>query len=249
MKGRGVVASPAADAVSVPRAAEFRARARPAGLCTQLLNYPVAARLCVLAFQLRVRPTALTLVNLTLGVGASAAVIVSASSVATSARTALLVGVGTWVVWQVAYCADCSDGQLARVTSASSAAGGRLDVLCDIAVQVSLVAAVAAVAAAAGDAPAWLTAAFAGSWMVNLVTSVMAKEGTNVSLISSESLAARLVKLIRDYSAMLTVIAATIAVRPAAMVWLMGVFTVVNGGFLLASIVQAGRASWRVGRH
>jgi phosphatidylglycerophosphate synthase len=228
-----------------PTAGEYRARARPAGLFTEWINYPVAARLCTVAYRFRLRPTVLTVANLLLGIGASVAVVLLGPTIAGDPRRAAVVGVLAWCAWQLAYCADCSDGQLARVTSTASAAGGRLDVLCDIAVQVSLVAAVAAVASAAGGVPAWLVAVFAGSWMVNLVTSVMAKEGTNVSLMSSASLMVRLVKLARDYSAMVTLIGATIAVRPAAMVWVMALFCVVNGGFLLASIAQAGRASWR----
>jgi phosphatidylglycerophosphate synthase len=237
----------ASGASLAPSAADFRAMARAdAGLFTQLVNYPVAARLCVPAYRLRVRPTVLTIANLVLGVGASVLVIVTAESVAAHSRTAVVVGVVAWLVWQVAYCFDCSDGQLARVASMSTAAGGRLDVLCDIAVQVSMVAAVAAVTTAARPGvPSWLVAAFAGSWMVNLVTSVMAKEGTNTSLITSGSLPVRLVKLIRDYGFMITVIAAAVAVRPAAMVWVMTFFAVVNCSFLLASIGQTSRAGLR----
>jgi phosphatidylglycerophosphate synthase len=146
----------------------------------------------------------------------------------------------------VAYCIDCADGQLARVTSATSAAGGRLDILCDIAVQIWVVGAVASVATATRPGiPSWLVAVFAGTWMVNLVTSVMAKEGTNTSLITSGSLVVRLVKLVRDYGFMVTVVAGVIAVHPPSMVWVMALFCVINGGFLLASIGQSSRRSLR----
>lgn len=232
---------------SAPSAADFRAVARAdGGLFTQVINYPVAARLCVLAYRTRIRPTVLTIANLGLGVGASLLVITAAGWVAAHPFGAVLVGLVAWLVWQVAYCLDCSDGQLARVTSATSPAGGRVDILCDIAVQVSVVAAVTAVATAARPGvPSWLVAVFAGVWMVNLVTSVMAKEGTNMSLITSGSLVVRLVKLIRDYGFMVTLIAAVIVVHPASMVWVMVVFSLVNAGFLVASIAQSGRASLR----
>ena len=157
----------------------------------------------------------------------------------------LCLGVAAWIGWQLAYCLDCADGQLARVTGASTSAGGRLDIFCDIAVQIGLVAAVITASAASGHGyPAWLPGVFAASWMVNLVTSVMAKDGANVSLIRSRSVLARTVKLARDYGFIVTMIAAVLAAAPAAMVWLMASFTILNTGFLLASIVQTARASW-----
>ena len=58
------------------------------------------------------------------------------------------VGLLALVGWQVAYALDCADGQLARVTGRTSAAGARLDVLCDVAAQIALVTALAAVAVA-----------------------------------------------------------------------------------------------------
>lgn len=243
---RGVIVSFGA-AGPVPPAAAFRAVARAdAGLFTQQVNYPLAARLARWAYAMGFRPTTLTVANLLLGMAASILVVVTGSQVAAHRPLAALVALGAWLLWQLAYSLDCSDGQLARVASTATPAGGRLDVLCDIAVQVSVVAAAAAVAtAAAPRTPSWLVAVFAGSWMVNLVTSVMAKEGTNTSLIPSRSLVVRLVKMIRDYGAVVTVIAAVIALRPAAMVWVMMLFSLVNGGFLLASITTAGRASLR----
>lgn len=231
---------------SVPAPAAYRAVGRPAGVFTQQVDYPVAARLCVAANRLGLRPTVLTLGNLVLGLGASATVAGLADLIARDQRWAVVVGLVSWLVWQFAYCLDCADGQLARVTSTSSAAGGRLDVLCDIAVQVAVVGAVSAVTAATHPRlPSWLVAAFAGSWMVNLATSVMAKEGTNVSLVSSGSAVVRAVKLVRDYGFMLTVISAVIAVHPPWMLWVMAFFTVVNGAFLFAVIVQSARSSLR----
>lgn len=235
-------------AAGVPAFAAFRAAARAdAGLFTHRLNYPIAARLAAAAHRAEVRPAALTLANLVLGVGASVAVIAVAPWLD---RTAVQAGtaVAVWLLWQVAYCLDCADGQLARVTGTSSPAGGRLDVLRDCAVQIAVVAAVIAVSAAAGpDYPAWLPGVFAAAWMVNLVTSVMAKEGTNVSLVTSRTLPVQILKLVRDYGFVVTVIAATMLLAPAAMVWVMVGFTLVNGVFLLSSIAQTARAAGSTG--
>jgi len=138
---------------------------------------------------------------------------------------------------------DCADGQLARVTKKTSPAGARVDVLCDVALQVSLVAAVSTVAAAYHPVPVWLAAAFAGTWMVNLVTSVMQQGAAARSLVTSRSPAVRAAKLVRDYGAVVTVLALAIAFVPRWTVWLVVGFTVVNGLFLLASILAAARAS------
>ncbi|GAA1809579.1 CDP-alcohol phosphatidyltransferase family protein [Planosporangium flavigriseum] len=227
-----------------PTAAQFYRNSRPSGLLTEQFNHRVAAWLSLSAHRLRWTPTTLTACNLVLGVATSVGVLLLAGPMAVGDVSAWLVGLTAWTLWQLAYIADCADGQLARVTSTASPAGGRLDILCDIAVQIALVAAIAAVTTAARPGtPAWLVAVFSGSWMVNLVTSVMSKEGTNVSLVASEVVAVRLVKLVRDYSFMITLIAAVIAVRPAWMIWVMVLFTAINSGFLLASIAQAGRAN------
>jgi hypothetical protein len=116
-------------------------------------------------------------------------------------------------------------------------------VLCDVALQISLVAAVSTVATGYRPVPAWLVAAFAGTWMVNLVTSVMQQGSAARSLVASRSPAVRAVKLVRDYGAVVTVLALAIAFAPRWTVWLMVAFTVVNGLFLVASIASAARAS------
>ena len=76
---------------------------------------------------------------------------------------------------------------------------------------------------------------------------VMAKEGTNVSLVSSRSWPVQVAKMVRDYGFIVTVIAAALLIAPAAMVWVMAGFALVNVGFLFASIAQTGRAAWRSG--
>jgi phosphatidylglycerophosphate synthase len=156
----------------------------------------------------------------------------------------LVVGLVALVLWHLAYSLDCADGQLARVTGQASPAGARLDILCDVALQIALVAAVATVAHAYHpDTPTWLVAVFAGTWMVNLVTSALQQGATAASLVASRSTVIRLVKLVRDYGAVVTVVGLALALIPAWTAWLMGAFVLVNGGFLLVSIAASARAS------
>jgi phosphatidylglycerophosphate synthase len=155
-----------------------------------------------------------------------------------------VVGLLALIGWQVAYALDCADGQLARVTGRASAAGARVDVLCDVAAQIALVAALSATAAArAPSIPAWLVAAFAGTWLVNLVTSILQQGSAAQSLVTSGSLPVRVVKLIRDYGAVVTVVGLTIAVVPQWTIAVMVLFTAVNGLFLALSIAASARAS------
>ena len=172
---------------------------------------------------------------------------VLADRVATGAVPAWAVGLLALVGWQLAYALDCADGQLARVTGQGSPAGARVDVLCDVAAQIALVTALSAVAVAQRPGtPVWLVAVFAGTWMVNLVTSVM-QAGPNAAEHGHRrrSLPVRLVKLVRDYGAVIFVAGLVLTVAPHWTVWLIAAFTVVNGGFLLASIAFSARASLR----
>jgi len=232
--------------VAAPRAADFLARNRGGGLFTETVNQRIAAYLCVVAHRLGLAPTILTLGNLVLGVGASVLVILSAEGMADGRVSAPAVGLGALVLWHIAYSLDCADGQLARVTGRAGPAGQRVDILSDVALQIGLVAAVTSVAHAFSPRlPAWLMALFAGTWMVNLITSVLAQGSASGSLITSRSMAVRLVKLIRDYGAMVTVVGLVLAFVPGWSLGLMIAFTVVNGAFLLASVGAAARASLR----
>jgi len=229
--------------VTAPTATDFLATNRGGGLFTETVNQRLGAYLSVAAYRRHLAPTALTLANLVIGLGTSVAVALLAPRMAAGTVPALAVGLGALVLWHLAYSLDCADGQLARVTGRSSPAGARVDVLCDVALQISLVAAVSTVAAAYHAVPVWLVAAFAGTWMVNLVTSVMQQGTAARSLVTSRSPVVRAVKLVRDYGAVVTVLALAIALVPRWTVWVMAAFTVVNGLFLVASIGAAARAS------
>jgi phosphatidylglycerophosphate synthase len=230
---------------AVPTADDFRARHRGGGLFTETINQRIGSYLCVFAYQRGLAPTVLTLANLVIGLGTSIAVVALATPMRQHEVPSAVVGLGALVLWQLAYSLDCADGQLARVTGRSSAAGARVDILSDVALQISLVAAVSAVAARYHHIPVWLVAVFTGTWMVNLVTSVLAQTGAGQSLVASRALAVRVAKLVRDYGAVVTVLALGIAFVPSWTVWLMVAFTVVNGGMLAASIAASARASLR----
>jgi phosphatidylglycerophosphate synthase len=220
-----------------PTAADFLARHRGGGLFSEAVNQRVGAHLAVLAHRAGLSPSAVTLVNLALGLAASIAVVALAPAAARGDVPAWALGLGALVLWQLAYSLDCADGQLARVTGVAGPAGARVDVLSDVAVQISVVTAIGATAVAyRPGTPAWLVAVFAGTWMVNLVTSVMASGAAAASLVNSTSLRVRLVKLVRDYGAVITVCALVLAFAPDATPWLMAAFALVNGLFLLASI-------------
>lgn len=229
-----------------PTVADFHRVNRGGGLFSESLSQWLGAVFALVAQRLGLRPTALTIANLVLGLATSVAVVALADRVAGGDVPAWVVGLAALVGWQVAYSLDCADGQLARVTGQGSAAGARVDVLCDVAAQIALVAALAATAVAQRpETPTWLVAVFAGTWMVNLVTSVMQAGPNAASMVTSTSLPVRLAKLVRDYGAVIFVAALVLMLAPALTYWVIIAFTIVNGGFLLASIAFSARASLR----
>ncbi|MGS2617301.1 CDP-alcohol phosphatidyltransferase family protein [Micromonospora sp. LZ34] len=229
-----------------PTVADFHRVNRGGGLFSESISQWLGAVFALVAQRLGLRPTALTITNLVLGLATSVTVVALAGPVAAGDVPAWLVGLLALVGWQVAYALDCADGQLARVTGQGSAAGARVDVLCDVAAQIALVAALSATAVAQRPStPSWLVAVFAGTWMVNLVTSVMQAGPNAASMVTSTSLPVRLVKLVRDYGAVIFVAALVLLLAPALAFWVIVAFTLVNGGFLLASIAFSARASLR----
>ncbi|MBV1853338.1 CDP-alcohol phosphatidyltransferase family protein [Catellatospora tritici] len=223
-----------ASPVRRPSAADFYAVNRGGGLFSEALSQRLGAVFALVAERTGLKPTTLTLANLVLGLTVSTLIVVRGQG-------GLALGLLALVGWQVAYCLDCADGQLARVTNQRSLAGARIDILCDVASQIGLVTALVAVA----KPPVWLTALFAGSWMVNLVTSVLATSDKAQSMVTSTSLPVRLVKLVRDYGAVIFVAGLVLAFAPGLTIWFVAAFTVVNFGFLLASIAFTARTAYR----
>ncbi|GIF07621.1 hypothetical protein Asi03nite_51590 [Actinoplanes siamensis] len=235
-----------AEPPTPPTAADYYAVNRGGGLFSEALSQKIGSRIAVHARRYGLSPTVLTICNLGLGLLTSFVVIAGAGPVAHGQGWGWLVGLLALAGWQLAYAFDCADGQLARVTGRSSAAGGRLDVLCDVAVQSALVAAISATAKAQQPhTPAWLLSAFAATWMVNLVTSVMQGGGQAASMVTSRSLPIRAVKLVRDYGAVIALAGVLLTVAPHWAVWFVALFTLVNGGFLAASIAFTGRTALR----
>ena len=229
-----------------PSAADYYAVNRGGGLFSEAISQRVGARIAVAAQRRRLVPTVLTVINLGLGCLVSFVVVALAGPVAAGRIWAWPVGLLALTGWQLAYAFDCSDGQLARVTGQASSAGGRLDVLCDVAVQISLVAGLAATAKAqVPDTPAWLLAAFAGTWMVNLVTSVMQTGDRAASIVASRSLPVRVVKLVRDYGFVIALAGAVLLIAPQWAVWFVALFTLINAAFLAASVVFTAREALR----
>ena len=244
--GAGTGSVYSATGSTAPTAADYHAVNRGGGLFSEAVSQRIGARIAVRAHRHGLAPSVLTVLNLGVGALASIVVIAAAGPVADGRVWAWPIGLLALIGWQLAYAFDCADGQLARVTGRTSAAGGRLDVLCDVAVQISLVAALAATAEAqVPDTPAWLIAAFAGTWMVNLVTSVMQSGDKAASMVTSRSLPVRVVKLVRDYGAVIALAGLVLTVVPQWTIWFVGLFTLVNAAFLAASVLFAGRESLR----
>jgi phosphatidylglycerophosphate synthase len=219
---------------------------RGGGLYSEAVSQRIGARMAHAANRRKLVPTVLTVINLGLGCLVSFVVVAAAGPVAEGHVWAWPIGLLALVGWQLAYAFDCSDGQLARVTGQTSSAGARLDVLCDVAVQISLVSAVAATAEAqVPETPAWLLAAFAGTWMINLITSVMQSGDRAASMVTSRSAPVRIVKLVRDYGFVVFLAGLVLTVMPQWTIWFVAVFTLVNAGFLAASVVFAAREALR----
>jgi phosphatidylglycerophosphate synthase len=224
-----------------PAPADFLAHHRGGGLFTENVDQRAGAYLAFAAYRLGLAPTALTLANLLVGLTASIGVL----ALGTRLRDVhLATGLGALALWHLAYSLDCADGQLARVTGRSSPAGGRVDILCDVTSQIALVSAlVTVVSVYSPGRPGWLAAAFAGTWMVNLVTSVLQQGSAAQSLVRGGTPIVRVVKLVRDFGAVVTVAGLVLAFAPQWMVWFVVACTVVNGLFLLTSVAAAARAS------
>jgi phosphatidylglycerophosphate synthase len=231
-----------------PRLTDYYAVNKGGGLFSEATGQWVGAALAATGRRLGLAPTVLTLVNLVIALATAVTVVVLAEPVAGGELPAWPVGLLALVGWQLAYAFDCADGQLARATGRTSVPGARTDILCDVASQIALVAALAAVAVAQEpDTPAWLVAGFVGTWMVNLVTSALQSGPVAASMVPSRSLPVRIVKLVRDPGAVFFVAGLILLLAPAATIWFVVAFTVVNGGFLLASIAFSARAALRSG--
>jgi hypothetical protein len=94
-----------------------------------------------------------------------------------------------------------------------------------------------------------LLAAFAATWLVNPVASILQSGPRAASLVSSRARPVRVVKLVRDYGAVILALGLLLMIAPQWMVAAVWLFAVVNAGFLLASIGVAARPSGRSRTH
>jgi phosphatidylglycerophosphate synthase len=216
---------------SVYGVADFYAANRGGGLYSEALSQRLGAFIALLGARAGLPPTIVTLGNLILGLTTSITVAVSAGDITPWGGVLALLG------WQIAYAMDCADGQLARVTGQASPAGARVDVLCDVASHIALVCALVLVA----RPPLGLAAVFAATWMVNVITSVLATGGA-APMVTSPSLPVRLIKLVRDYGAIVFAAGLILAIRPRWMIGFVVVMTALNGGFLAVSLIHS---AWR----
>lgn len=229
-----------------PAESDFYRVNRGGGLYSEAVSQRLGAKLALFGYRKKLAPTTLTIFNLGISAVVSALVIATAGPVAAGSVPGVVIGLIALTGWQLAYAFDCADGQLARVTGQTSPDGARVDILCDVAGQIALVGALSAVAVAQEpETPAWLIALFAGGWMVNLITSVMSTGPQAVSMLKSNTLPIRVVKLVRDYGAIIAVAGIVLTVAPIAMVWFIGIFTLINGAFLLTSIAFSARNALR----
>ena len=237
---------PGPAAAERPTLAAFYTVNRGGGIYSEVFSQRLGAVAAFAADRLGIAPTLLTLLNLVIGVGASVTVVALAPAAAAGELPAWSLGAFAFAAWQMAYAIDCADGQLARVTGQTSTAGARVDILADVLVQVSLVTALGAAAAAyRPDTPAWLIAAFAATWMVNLVTSAMQGSAYAASMVPSTSAPVRIIKLIRDYGAVVAFCGLVLTVAPNATTWVLVLFTLVNGLFLIVSVGHAAASALR----
>lgn len=192
-----------------PRARDFHAQMRGGGLLTVALSQRGGAYLCVPAHRWGLAPSVLTLGNLVCGIGGSVLMVCGGSRLSVH-----LVAV---VLWQLAYCLDCADGQLARYTGRTSEAGARLDVICDLAVHAGVVIAiVVSTASYLPTVPHWLTSAFACVVMMNLCVSVMVTSGPAAGSLFGDNnrLLVRAGSLLFDYPVFLTAYACVLILVP-----------------------------------
>jgi phosphatidylglycerophosphate synthase len=117
-----------------------------------------------------------------------------------------------WALWQLGYALDCADGQLARVTGQTSAAGARLDVFCDIAGQAVLAIVVGTVWSIDGINPVFVLAFSA----TRSVATTLSAVNTPSSLESHGGRFQRLLRLPFDFPVQVTVIAAALALESTA---------------------------------
>lgn len=217
----------------------------PGYLYTRAVSGRLGTVVAAVGIRLGVHPTYLTLMNLVLGVGGSAAVMASYSP----DRTAPLVVAGV-VLWQAAYVFDCADGKLARATGKTSAYGKSVDILSDVAVQISVVVALSSVMLSSKEIHGLLAVLFASLWYLNFVTVLLARgdDQVNHSLMGRRTAFVSAVKLLRDYGFIIMVLGTWLLVSPSTLVVPVMAVTATNLALLVGYIARSASLSIRASR-
>ena len=236
--------------LAVPRTvAECYVAARQARgggfLYSQAVSDKLGTAVAAIGMRVGAHPTYLTLANLTLGIGGSAAIITGRSL----GRSVPLLVVGV-VLWQVAYIFDCADGQLARATGKTSPHGASVDIYADVAVQIAVVAAVSSVILSRHEIPALLVVLFASAWYLNFVTFLLVKgnDQGGHSLIARRSALVSMAKLPRDYGFVILVLGTWLLASPGTLFVPVMAVTALNVVLLVLYIARAADLSIRASR-
>jgi phosphatidylglycerophosphate synthase len=211
---------------------------RGTGLYSDWVVLPLSS-LVTMAF-LSVHPTVLTLANLAVGSAASLLAIL-----AVNAEPAWPIGLLVLAGWQVAYVLDCADGQIARATRKASVPGALVDMLSDVAMQSTVVAALCVAVAHDHDVPVALLSLFATTWMVGFVATALLRGTDEVAhrLLPARSPIVALLKLPRDYGFMSLMLGLAYGfARPLLLVLVLGILAL-NLVYLAGMIGREARLS------
>lgn len=224
----------------------------PGYLYTRTVSGKLGTVVAAVGIRLGVHPTYLSLMNLVLGIGGSAAIMAGYSA----DQTTPLVIAGV-VLWQVAYIFDCADGKLARATSKTSAYGKSVDVFSDLAVQISVVVALSKVILSANNVIlsnsktlGVLAVLFASLWYLNFVTVLLARgeDQVNHSLIAKGRAFVSAAKLLRDYGFVILLLGTWLLVSPSTLIIPIMAVTATNLLLLVAYTAKSAALSIRVTR-
>lgn len=199
------------------------------------INQRLGAVLGRAALHRGVRPRSLSLLNAAVGIATSL------MTLAVYAWSPLAASVVALVGWQLAYSADCADGQLARAGGQASETGAVLDLLCDYVVQLALLTVVTTIAMPSLDGPATgLTVLLAGLWLLAPFYSGVASDRlpARVGLIPRGGLLPTAVHSARDYGLHVALISLAIAVGPVAVLATLVLVGAVNFAFLCSRLVS-----------
>ena len=190
---------------------------------TRAVNQTLGAYLSKLALRLGLRPVHLSLLNIALGIGASAWVVLLRPG---SPVLAAVVGAAGWTV---AYSLDCADGQVARATETTSPGGAILDLLGDYLVQVTVIFTMLQFATPALD-HTWL-AAFSvfvtGGWLISPYYSGILGTGDGRPRLELSSLRG-IVAQARDYGLHVVVLPFSALAGPVAVVVVLSLIALLN---------------------